>query len=249
MIGLSKIMIPEGFDKASPRPGLTMLVARGLDATELASRILTNPTVPPRYFGRTGLHAISLVGGDAVIRSYRHGGPFRLVTRGWFMARPPRPFAELTVTVAAKERGLATPDVLAALVSWGLGPWYRGWLVTRELAGAQDLWAWLRQDFAAEVKQILLQEVGRSLYFMHRSGIDHADLNLRNILVRNGESSPEIYFIDFDRARLFPGPVPGFRARQNVRRLSRSLNKLDPERLYVSTPDWNSLLDAYGFAA
>lgn len=245
MIGVSGMLIPEGFDKARPGPGLTMLVARGLDASGLASRILSNPSAPPRYFGRTGLYAISLVGGDALIRSYRHGGPFRFATRGWFMTRPPRPFAELAVTVAAKERGVATPEVLAALVARGVGPWYRGWLVTRELGGAQELWALLRQDFPREVKRVLLQEVGRSLYSMHRSGIDHADLNLRNILVRNGQSSPEIYFIDFDRARLFSGPVSGFRARQNMRRLSRSLNKLDPERTYVSTRDWSALLDAY----
>lgn len=239
--------IPEGFDEAAPGPGLSMVVARGLDATELASRILEVPDAPAqaRYFGRAGLHAIPLPGGDALVRSYRHGGVLRGLTRGWFLSRPPRPFVELAVTVTARKRGLATLDVLAALVARGPGPWYRGWLVTRELKNARDLWAELRREMPGEARQSLLRRTGRCLRFMHASGIAHADLNLRNILVRAEGSEPEVFVIDFDRARLFPGAVPAARARRNVRRLLRSVNKLDPERLRVSPDDWACLLDGY----
>ena len=237
--------IPEGFHRAAPGPGLSMLVARGLDASELASRILATPDEPPRHFGRAGLHAVSLAGGDALIRSYRHGGLLRGLTGDRFVSRPPRPFVELAVTVAARERGLATLEVLAALVARGAGPWYRGWLVTRELKNVRDLWAVLQHEFSRELKQSLIRRVGRSLRFMHASGIDHADLNLRNILVPDGQACPEIYIIDFDRARLFTGPVPAARARRNLGRLLRSVNKLDPERVRVPPGDWACLLDAY----
>lgn len=237
--------IPEGFDEATPGPGLSMRVARGLDAAKLASRILETPQAQARYVGRAGLHAVPLAGGDGVVRSYRHGGLLRGLTRGWFLSRPPRPFVELAVTVAARERGLATLDVLAALVAWGLGPWYRGWLVTRELTGARDLWAELQQQQSRESRQSLLRRTGHSLRFMHAAGIDHADLNLRNILVRTEGAHQEIHIIDFDRARLFPGPVPDARAGRNIRRLLRSVNKLDPARLRLPPEDWDCLVDAY----
>lgn len=244
--------IPEGFDRATPGPGLDMLVARGLDASELASRMLAlSAGAAParaRYFGRAGLHVVPLPGGDGLIRSYRHGGALRGLTRGWFVSRPPRPFVELAVTVAARQRGLAAPEVLAALVARGLGPWYRGWLVTRELKNVRDLWAELQRELPPETKQGLLRRAGRSLHLMHARGIDHADLNLRNILVGHEGPRPEIYIIDFDRARLFPGPVPAARARRNLRRLLRSVNKLDPDRARLGPDDWSCLLDAYDSA-
>jgi len=247
--GMPRGGIPEGFDRAAPGPALDMLVARGLDATELASRILAAPAVPAhgqaRYFGRAGLHAVQLPGGDGLIRSYRHGGVLRGLTGGWFVSRPPRPFVELAVTVAARERGLAAPEVLAALVARGFGPWYRGWLVTRELKNVRDLWGELQREPPLEMKQAFLRRAGRSLRFMHARGIDHADLNLRNILVGHEGSCPEIHIIDFDKARLFPGPVPAARARRNLRRLLRSVNKLDPDRARLGPDDWSCLLDGY----
>ena len=139
-------MVPAGYEKVCPAPGLTMLVAPGLDGGALASRIL-NPcldTLAPtqtRHFGRAELHAVELAdGGRALVRSCRHGGLLRHVTRDWFLSRPPRPFVELAVTALARERGLPAPEVLAALVACGIGPWYRGWLVTREIKGARNLW-------------------------------------------------------------------------------------------------------------
>lgn len=239
--------IPAGFEKVVPGPGLTMMVAHGVDGVGLASRIL-DPAgrVPARHFGRAGLHAVALAdGGDALVRSYRHGGWLRGLTRDWFISRPPRPFAELAVTAAARERGLATVEIVAALVAHGVGPWYRGWLVTRELKGADTLWGALRGGIPVERMQVLLRRVGRTLRLMHEVGVEHADLNLRNILVVHGTPAPEVYIIDFDKARLYPGHVPAARGRRNLRRLLRSVNKLDRERARIRPGDWDALLDAY----
>ena len=239
--------IPAGFEKVIPGPGLTMMVAHGVDGVGLASQILDPADrAPARHFGRAGLHAVALAdGGDALIRSYQHGGWLRGVTRDWFISRPLRPFAELAVTAAARERGLATPEILAALVAQGVGPWYRGWLVTRELKGADTLWGVLRGGTPGEQMQVLLRRVGRTLRLMHEAGVEHADLNLRNILVVHQTPCPEVCIIDFDKARLYQGQVPAARARRNLRRLLRSVNKLDRERARVRPGDWDSLLDAY----
>ena len=228
-----------------------MLVASGLDGGALASRILnpgsdTRAPGQTRYFGRAELRAVELAdGGRALVRSCRHGGLLRHVTRDWFVSRPLRPFAELAVTALARERGLPAPEVLAALVARGIGPWYRGWLVTREIEGARNLWAALLEGVDGDGKQALLRQVGYSLRLMHASGIDHADLNLRNILVLDGAPGPEIFIIDFDKARLFDGAVPAARGRRNLRRLRRSVDKLDRERVRVRPQDWEVLVDAY----
>ena len=80
---------------------------------------------------------------------------------------------------------------------------------------------------------------------MHEIGVEHADLNLRNILVVHETPVPEVYIIDFDKARLYPGQVPAARARRNLGRLLRSVNKLDRERARIRPGDWDALLDAY----
>lgn len=239
--------IPAGFDRVVPGPGLTMLVAHGMDGAGLASQILTSAAdAPVRHFGRAGLHAVALAdGGDGLVRSYRHGGLLRGLTRDRFISRPPRPFAELAVTATARERGVATAEVLAALVAQGPGPWYRGWLITRELKETDTLWETLRGGVAGDEKEVLLRRVGRALRSMHDSGVDHADLNLRNILVRHPIPRPEIYIIDFDKARLYPGPVPAARAQRNLRRLLRSVDKLDRGRARIRPMDWDALVDAY----
>ncbi len=224
-----------------------MVVASGVDAGGLLARMRSPVAeVPARHFGRAALQTVALPeGGHALVRSCRHGGLLRRITRHWFVSRPPRPFAELAVTAAARERGLATAEVLAALVARGIGPWYRGWLVTRELTGARDLWAALPGQRSGAGTEMVLSLVGRTLRLMHTLGIDHADLNLRNILVRDDEPFPRIYIIDFDKARLFPGAVPDARAQRNLRRLLRSVNKLDPQRRRVRPGDWNRLMAAY----
>lgn len=238
---------PAGFERVTPAPGLTMLVAGGLDPEDLAERIMApKGAAPPRHVGRAALYAVALPdGGHGLVRPYRHGGWFRQLTRDWFIGRPLRPFAELAVTATARERGLAVPEVLAALVAGVWGPWYRGWLVTRELEGVRDLWTVLQGDLSGAEKQLLLGCVGRSLRKMHTSGIDHADLNLRNILVRPNTPRPDVYIIDFDKARLFQEPVPAARAQRNLSRLLRSVNKLDGGRARVAPADWECLAEAY----
>ena len=225
-----------------------MLAARGFAHAGLAARILgPGGDAPARHVGRAELRPLTLPdGGVALIRPYRHGGVLRRLTRDRFVSRPPRPFVELAVTAAARDRGVATVEVLAALVAWGPGPWYRGWLVTRELEGARNLWDALQEGLPDEEKQSLLRHVGRSLRLMHTSGIEHRDLNLRNLLVRGGAPDQEVHVIDFDKARLFPGPAPAARARRNLGRLRRSARKLDPDGVRLRRADWDCLLDAYG---
>ncbi len=226
-----------------------MVVKEGINSHELASKILSmedskNKSSP--LHGRGMLRRIDLAGGeDALVRTYQHGGLLRRFAGGVFFTWPARPFRELAVTEKIRQRGIPTLNILAAAVERLWGPFYRGWLVTRELRGAHDLWTTLQNDVNHQTGRSLLGAVARGVRRMHLEGIYHADLNLKNILVRNENGEVGIYLIDFDRARLYPQEIPSLQADRNLRRLLRSVRKLDPQRQYISEEDWAAFGEFY----
>jgi tRNA A-37 threonylcarbamoyl transferase component Bud32 len=197
--------------------------------------------------GRGMIGSLKLPTGEtALIRPYRHGGLFRHLLGGVFFTWPPRPFRELAIMEEVRRRGVPTVEVLAACVRPIWGPFYRGWLVTSQLQGSQDLWTALQGGAAREAgARNLFNAVASSLRELHREGIYHRDLNLKNILVRCESDGIKGYIIDFDRALLFLGEVPQALARRNLERLLRSAHKLDPKGEYISAHDWNRLVASY----
>ena len=193
------------------------------------------------FQGRGKLRLAKLSSGEtALIRTYHHGGALRTFTGQTFFSWPPRPFRELAITEELRRRGVPTVAVCGACVEPVWGPFYKGWLVTRELDGARDLWTSLCNDFAREAgMDNVWRAVADSLRLLHREGVYHKDLNLKNILIRRESKSIKAYIIDFDKATLSLGHLPDRMVRKNLDRLLRSARKLDPERKYVSDSDWN----------
>lgn len=199
------------------------------------------------FQGREPIRAVALAAGEtALIRTYHHGGIFRLFTRRTFFTWPPRPFRELAITEELRCRGIPTVTVCGACVEPVWGPFYRGWLATRRLDGADDLWTALTGGFVKEAgMENVWRAVADSVGRLHREGVYHTDLNLRNILVRREADGVKSYIIDFDRAVLFLRRVPPRLAERNLDRLLRSVCKLDPVRKYVSETDWNRFVAWY----
>lgn len=240
--------VPAGFKTIRNGHG-RMLLVRGDMEADLAVERLTreeSPDTAGRLEGRGALGVLRLAdGGEALVRRYRHGGALRALTGDCFFTWPPRPFRELALTHEARRRGVPAAEPLAALVETFAGPFYRGWLVTRRLADARDFWAVAQtENFAAE-KASWLRAAARAVRAMHRCGIDHRDLNLKNILLRREADGALAYIIDFDKSRLFSGPVPPERTERNLARLQRSILKLDPVRRFITAPDWEFFLTAY----
>ena len=235
---------PRGYVKRMDAHGNRWLVRRELESEidfSICSRERVKMTDSP-YHGRGALRILQLSDGEsALVRQYHHGGLLRAVTSQWFFTWPPRPFRELSITEELRRRGLRTVEVYAACVGRGPGPFYRGWLVTRELRGAMDLWAVLREGFAEKLGglQATLRAVADTIRSMHREGVYHRDLNLKNILVREEAGRVACYIIDFDKAALFIGQLPTELVRKNLDRLLRSARKLDPERRYLSGTVWD----------
>jgi 3-deoxy-D-manno-octulosonic acid kinase len=189
---------------------------------EIVNRIL-DPDVQsePIEGGRGGTVRISTPRGAVVLRPYRRGGAVRWLG-GTFFGFRQRPFREFWTLLAAWRCRLPVVEPVAAIVERGHGPWYRGWLVTIEVGDAQPLTRWMRANPMATA----VAPLAASLRAIHAAGLSHPDLNLGNLLVREG---PSFLFLDFDRARLGGRPLARRRRRAALRRLRRSARKLDPE--------------------
>jgi lipopolysaccharide kinase (Kdo/WaaP) family protein len=197
--------------------------------------------------GRGPLRRVKLPNGEvALLRRYHHGGLFRRLTGGMFFTWPPRPFRELMITEELRRRGIPTVEVYGACVEPVWGPFYGGWLATRAIPGAQDFWAALKSGFVRDAdEERCLHAVARSVRAMHREGIYHADLNLKNILLCLDNRNVSAYIIDFDKAKLVLGDLPPRLAKNNLERFLRSARKLDPDRRYLSFARWDQFLDFY----
>ncbi|MDN3525034.1 3-deoxy-D-manno-octulosonic acid kinase [Halomonas sabkhae] len=151
-----------------------------------------------------------------VLRPYRRGGLVAHLSQNryvWRGADHSRAFREMRLTAQLHEQGLPVPRPVAARVTrhWLT---YEAALITVRLPGARAL-----ADCLDEADDDLLQRVGRTIRRFHAAGLDHVDLNARNLLV---DAEASVWLIDLDRCRL---RRPGRWQQANLTRLERSLHK------------------------
>jgi hypothetical protein len=239
--------IPPGFVTERDPRGRLLVVRESLGGSLPIDAVCGDFGELSPYRGRQPLRCIRLADGErALIRPYRHGGLLRAVTKTVFFTWPPRPLRELAINEELHHRGVPTVEPCGACIEPLGGPFYRGWLITRELTGARDVWETLSGSFmpgfdAAAVLQAAADGVKR----LHREGVYHRDLNLKNLLVRRENNGLKSYVIDFDRATLFLGRLPQSLAEKNLNRLRRSARKLDPLGSYIPELAWQAFLDRY----
>lgn len=193
------------------------LLERGIEDPE---RLLT--TAPSDLRGRTQLARLDMGSeGAVVVRSLRRGGLLgKLVRRlSW---DPWRALAELIVSAEATARGATVLDVVAAVTRRAAFGYHHG-LVTREVAEARDLLAVLREEPEGPTRWRALAAAGRSIRRLHDAGVDHVDLNVKNVLLA---PDGRAIVIDLDRCRIGAGPLPWSTREGNLIRLLRSWSKL-----------------------
>lgn len=196
----------------------------------ITARLSPTPTTGG---GRGALYRIDLDNGEhAMIRPYRRGGFVRHFVREWYWDRPFRPFRELICTEQARQCGIPTVEVLAASVEQNTLGLYRGVLITRAAEGFINLWEWLQSKPSDAQRTAVFAVVVHTIAQLSQAGIQHADLNLTNILIHIDTTIPSIKIIDFDRARMFSNPLSPQRHQRILQRFHRSLRKLDPTRLF-----------------
>ncbi len=175
---------------------------------------------------------VSVEGGpDLFVRCSRRGGMMRFLLDDLYLGIFPRQVHELALTAEARRRGAPVVEPAGAVVE-RVGPGiYRGMILTRAMAG-MTLWEFARTDDDPRVREHVMRLARRSIDAMHEAGLYHADLNLDNLFVTTRGDELAVVILDLDKARLMREPVsPGMR-RRNLKRLLRSIQKLDTEGRY-----------------
>lgn len=159
-----------------------------------------------------------------VVRHGWHGGMLRHVTRDRFLP-PTRAPHELRVSLALRERGVPTPEIVAYVV-YPAGPLLRrSDVASREIPRARDLALTLLGPPARPVKQAALEATATLLAQLARAGARHADLNLKNVLLEPAaDGAFTAWVLDVDRVG-FMGPGDARLPALNQARLARSARK------------------------
>jgi 3-deoxy-D-manno-octulosonic acid kinase len=202
-------------------------------APDLVGLRLADPDARKRMFARApsrGRGAVPSVplrrDVSVILRRYQHGGLFGRLT-GMLHWGPSRALLELRVTARAEAAGAPVPHV-ACLVLWpAAGPFWSALIGTREERGATDLLEFLRGADDPRARRAILREVGAAVRRLHDAGVDHRDLQLRNVLVVEEDGKRRIVVVDLDRAVYHPRGrlAPRLRA-SNLGRLTRSAVKM-----------------------
>lgn len=174
--------------------------------------------------------------GDArlVLRHYRRGGLLGRVLGDRYLdlgLERSRPWREFKLTARLHAQGLPVPRPVAARVC-SAGLIYRGDLLTVRLDATPLAVAVGR----GAPQPAVWRAAGRCVAKLHAAGLDHADLNLHNLLL---DTAGVATLIDLDRGVL---RAPGAWRSGNLARLRRSLAK-------VSVGRWDDAAQAAAWQA
>jgi 3-deoxy-D-manno-octulosonic acid kinase len=184
-------------------------------------------------------------GMEVAIRHYRRGGlPARLLHDCylWWRDSATRAVREWRLLVKLRALGLPVVMPLAVRVERQLLCW-RGDIVTQRIE-AITLADWLQHR---HLSPVIGTAIGRALRRLHDAGVNHADLNARNILLT---PDGEPWIIDLDRGAIRNYDWRWWRGgwrNANLRRLRRSLTRIrrqQPGSLF-DDEDWRLILQGY----
>jgi tRNA A-37 threonylcarbamoyl transferase component Bud32 len=183
-------------------------------------------TTPSSLAGRRPLLELATRRGTYLIRRFTHGGLLRRITGARF-GDPTRPFRELCTSARLLDRGLRTPEIVAARARRAAGFGWELDVVTRRVEDALDVGAALamarRGGIARSALRRLELALGALVRELHELGCLHADLTPNNVLVERpslDRGEPKLWIIDLDRARILSAVGEDERLR-NLERLFR----------------------------
>jgi 3-deoxy-D-manno-octulosonic acid kinase len=182
------------------------------------------------FTGRGAAYGLATRHGQWVVRHYRRGGAIAAMLEDRYLRLgPTRPMRELWASTAARSRGVPTPEVVAA-VTYPAGPFYRADLATRYVEDSADLAeSVLGAARAAPGQRVeIWRAAGALLRLAFAAGVEHRDLNLRNILIQpRDDGPPAAFLLDLDRAVVHDRAVSDPERARMMSRLQRSRRKLE----------------------
>ena len=172
--------------------------------------------------------ALPVSGVRVVVRHNRHGGLLAPLTRDLFLP-PTRAPLELEIALRLRDLGVPTPEVLMYGTSPAPFPFQRADVVTREIASAEDLSAYLSADVSESRRRAAWAATRALVQTMNRAGVRHHDLNVKNVLIAESADEISASLLDVDRVT-FGAPASAEVAAANAARLLRSARKWREER-------------------
>jgi 3-deoxy-D-manno-octulosonic acid kinase len=220
---------PEGFLRLQ-RGRSELVVDPSLEGAALAAGLL-EPDAFERAFaaqhgsGRapTALLALGPGGPRLHLRRLLHGGLLGPVLGASFLGVR-RPLQELRVTRALRAAGAPVPRPALALARRRFGPLRACAVGTYFEEDTVDAAAFLAARPDAPRCLSAAAAVGRAVRRFHDAGGRHADLHVKNLLLRETPSGLACVVVDLDKARIVTDPTPADRMRE-LMRLFRSLVK------------------------
>ncbi|MEN8161006.1 MAG: lipopolysaccharide kinase InaA family protein [Myxococcota bacterium] len=197
---------------------------RGLGLLERGGLERWIADAPSAGTGRTHTALVTLGddGPRVVVRQLHHGGLLGSVL-GARYARPARVIRELEVTAGLRAAGAPVPDpVLALARRRGVG--FALAIATVHEADTVDALTFLEGAATPGQLERAAAAAGTAVHRFHDAGGLHADLHVKDLLIREAGADTEAIVIDLDRARRAAPPAPRRRAAE-LGRLWRSLWK------------------------
>lgn len=192
--------------------------------------VLENTDILGQGLGRGAALIFNHQSHDMVLRHYRRGGMIGRILKDRYFGRTPnktRAFQELSLLSIMHQKGLPVPRPIAArMIHHGL--FYRADILLEKIPNSQTLEDAMRNN---SLSASGWAELGTVISQFHAEGIDHTDLNIRNIML---DKDQKFWLIDFDKCSKRP---PGSWAANNMARLHRSFEKENAKYLLK---DWNA---------
>jgi 3-deoxy-D-manno-octulosonic acid kinase len=234
---------------ATHTDGSTTLITADKDAEQFdcaffdPNYLLSHGLVTGEKKGRATTYFFQHSRGQLVLRHYWRGGMIGKLLSDQYLylgLQHTRTYKEFALLVELLALGLPVPTPISAKVTVN-GPIYRGDIITQALPNAYSLLDKLKIELLTD-NDITL--IAHTLAQFHNAGVNHADLNINNILF----SDDKVYLIDFDR-----GTRNEFNHKtneSNMKRLKRSFEKEQGRNstFYWQDEQWALLMDKYTVA-
>lgn len=171
---------------------------------------------------KSGRKVFAVVAGEVFIKRYNFRGCWNAFRK---LFKTPRPERVLAGALRLKEFEIPTPEVLIAARRTKFFLPYEDFLVTRELSMLQLPLDKLAGEFAqGDPYRQFVSGVTALLVKMHAAGVEHGDLNLRNIFCRKSQIG--IYsgwgVIDLDGCKIHVEEMPEARRKRELARVISS---------------------------